>query len=344
MNTNKPQRRWPIGLLVRLGTSVALLAGIVWWLGGVGKVAAIVGRISVSLAALVVIVVMLDRALMTFKWLGLLRAKGIHARFVPAMKLYCASTIWGMFLPATVGADAIRAVGMSRFGINANEVVASIVLERMIGFLCVLLLGLCSLILLFASGLFESRFTILWWAALAMIVSMILALAVSFSERVFDVVHHRLLGRFRDNRIVGKIRKFHEIYRTYSSNKRSLVKFASLTIAEQALTIVLVWLIAMALKIHVGVLCFAVAVPLTLLISRVPIGIEGLGTFEAAFVFFLSLAGISAADALAIAFSGRILEILGWLPWWFAHVMATGRMHPQPARVDSPKVESPNGY
>lgn len=41
--------------------------------------------------------------------------------------------------------DTIRAVSMARTGINANEVVASIVIERVFGFVSVLLLGLCSL-------------------------------------------------------------------------------------------------------------------------------------------------------------------------------------------------------
>jgi hypothetical protein len=50
--------------------------------------------------------------------------------------------------------------------------------------------------------------------------------------------------------------------------------------------------------------------------------------FDAAFVFLLSLAGISAAEAVAISFTGRILQILFWLPRWFAHVISTGTVRP----------------
>ena len=76
------------------------------------------------------------------------------------MKIYCASTIWGMFLPATVAADAIRAVSMTHAGVDSHEVIASIIIERTIGFLAVLLLGNASLLLFSMSGSFENHFTV----------------------------------------------------------------------------------------------------------------------------------------------------------------------------------------
>jgi uncharacterized protein (TIRG00374 family) len=329
MHVKAPEKKpWPFGTLLRLMVSLVLIACIVWWLGGLGKVAAVVGHMSFGWATLVVILLTLDRALMTFKWMLLLKARGAHIRFFTAMKIYCASMIWGMFLPTTIGADTIRAVGVARAGVEPNEVVASIVIERMIGFLSALLLGLSSLVLLSTSGLFESRFMGLWWAALATILLGVIVLVASFSNKVFHFVHDRILGRLPSNRIAAKLRKFHETYLAYRNNVGTLVAFFMLTFAEQFVAITQGWLIALALGIHVGILYVFIAVPLSLLVSRVPIGIDGLGTFEAAFAFLLSLAGISAAQAVAIAFTGRFLQVLAWLPWWFAHVISTGSVRP----------------
>ncbi|HWV45890.1 MAG TPA: flippase-like domain-containing protein, partial [Nitrospira sp.] len=159
MSMNVPgKKRISSGLLVRLAISLAIVAGIVWWLGGPGKIVTIVKRIDVGLAALVILVFMLDRALMTFKWLLLLRARGIHSQFFAAMKIYCASMVWGMFLPSTIGSDTIRALSIARRGINTNEVVASIVIERVFGFFATLFVGLCSLLLLSLTGELEKRF------------------------------------------------------------------------------------------------------------------------------------------------------------------------------------------
>ena len=130
--------------LARLAISVILVALLVWWLGGFGKIGAIMSRISFRFAILVLVICTLDRALMTFKWIRLLEARGMHFRLFAAMRIYCASMIWGLFLPATVGADAIRTISMARAGVDSHEVIASIIIERTIGFLAVLLVGIAS--------------------------------------------------------------------------------------------------------------------------------------------------------------------------------------------------------
>jgi uncharacterized membrane protein YbhN (UPF0104 family) len=78
---------------------------------------------------------------------------------------FCASTIWGLFLPSTLGGDAIRTISMARAGVDSHEVIASIIIERTIGFLAVLLLGIASLLLFSMSGSFENHFTVAWWVA-----------------------------------------------------------------------------------------------------------------------------------------------------------------------------------
>lgn len=327
------KKHFSSSVLLRLTISLVLIAGVVWWFGGLREVIGAITQISFRLAVVVVIVAMLDRALMAFKWARLLGSQGIHLHFLTAMKIYCASMVWGMFLPATVGRDSIRAAITARSGIDISDVIASIVVERMFGFLAALLLGLCSLILFSLSGQFEARFAVLWFAALAMIAMTMMGLAASFSERMFHVIHDRILGRFRNNRLADKLRRFHETYRAYRNSTRSLATFFLLTFVEQCVPIVEVWLISMALDIHVGLLPFAMAMPLSMLVTRIPIGIAGLGTFEASLAFFLSLAGITGAESVAIAFTGRILQTLSWLPWWFAYIIST-----RTARTESEKA------
>ena len=320
----REKKAWPFGKLLRLVISVVLIAGIVWWLGGLGKIVAIIGGISLGWTALVVILITLDRALTTFKWGLLLKARRTPIRFLPAMKIYCASMIWGMFLPMTVGSDTIRAVSTARTGINTNEVVASIVIERVFGFLSALLVGLFSLLLLSLSGELEGRVAVIWWAALITVGSSLIALATSLSERMFHLIHNRILGRFHNNRIVANLRKFHETYMAYRKHAGTLVTFSILTIAEQLAPVAVLWFVAFDLGIHRGIIAFAIAFPLSILVTRLPIGIAGLGTFEVTFAFFLSLFGIPTVDAVAIAFTGRILEIVTLLPWWFAQVISSG--------------------
>jgi hypothetical protein len=87
MHVKTPEKnRWPFGTLLRLAIGLGLVAGIVWWLGGVGRVATVIEHISFGWAVIVVLLFMLDRALMTFKRVWLLRARGIRCRFFAARK------------------------------------------------------------------------------------------------------------------------------------------------------------------------------------------------------------------------------------------------------------------
>src|SRR4029453_10924205 len=96
-------------------------------------------------------------------------------------------------------------------------------------------------------------------------------------------------------------------YRSLAADGRSLAMFFGLTFGEQMLPIVNTWLVARGMGINVGALYFAATLPLALLIARLPISIDGIGVFEGVFVVLMSLAGLSAAQAVAIAVASRIL-------------------------------------
>jgi glycosyltransferase 2 family protein len=315
-------------LLLKLAVTVSLVAVIVWQLGDLREVGRLLVRIDPAYVLLVLLVSTLDRALMTYKWGRLLRGRGLRLPFFRGLQIYCASMIWGMFLPATVGADAIRAFSTSRTGLDANEVVASILIERMVGFISALLLGLLSLLLMPLLGWRVARFEPMWWLGSLVLLGSTLAFATSLSQRGFDFLHDHLLSYFAHTPITRRLRQFHLTYLAYRHEKRSLAVFFGLTFGEQLMPILFVWLIARGLGIEVGVLDILVAVSLTLLISRLPVSIDGVGVFEGAFMLLMSLAGLTAAESIAISLAGRILQTASWLPWWLAHVIGYGELRP----------------
>ncbi|HZW36523.1 MAG: lysylphosphatidylglycerol synthase domain-containing protein, partial [Deltaproteobacteria bacterium] len=110
--------------VLKIGFALGLLGLILWKLGGVREVGEQILRIDPFYLVPIVLLNVFDRGLMTFKWVLLLRARGICLPMVRAMMIYCASWVWGLFLPTTVGSDAIRAYCTSRDGVDLREVVA----------------------------------------------------------------------------------------------------------------------------------------------------------------------------------------------------------------------------
>jgi hypothetical protein len=78
----------------------------------------------------------------------------------------------------------------------------------------------------------------------------------------------------------------------------------------------------------VSLLFIVGVVPLVGLISRIPITIGGLGVYDGAFMLVMSMAGLTAAESIAIALASRILETAAWFPWWLVHVIGYGGFRP----------------
>jgi uncharacterized protein (TIRG00374 family) len=322
-------------LPLRLLITMILLGIIVWQLGDIEEVGGLISRIDPWYVVLILLVNTADRALMTFKWAWLLHSRGVHLPFLQGMRIYCSSMVWGLVLPATMGADVIRAVNTSRLGLNVHEIIASIIIERMVGFLSALLLGLLSLILLSSLSGLGSQFDVVWWLGSAALISATTVFAASFTQSAFDFLHGRLLRRFWDNPVMKRLRHFHSTYRAYQDNKADLATFLGLTFSEQLVPILHSWLIARSLGVEVGVLYVAGAVPLALLISRIPISIDGLGVFDGVFMLLMSFAGIQATEAISISLVGRILQTASWLPWWLADVVGSGSLRPPCALAEN---------
>jgi uncharacterized protein (TIRG00374 family) len=315
-------------LPLKLAITVILVATIVWQLGDLRKVGQLLVSIDPPYVLLILAINTLDRALMTYKWGLLLRSRGQQLPFLRGLRIYCASMVWGMFLPMTIGSDAIRAFSTSRSGLDGDEVVASIFIERMVGFIMALLLGLLGLFLLFLAGGLDARFRPLWWLGSLALLGATLAFATSFSQMAFDFLHGRFLRPLLGAWILQRLRQFHLTYLAYRHEKRSLAAFFGLTFVQQLSPILVLWLIARALAVEVSLLYIAGAVPLVFLISRIPLSVSGLGVFEGVFMLVMSLVGLTAAESIAIPLVGRILEIASWLPWWLAHVIGYGQLRP----------------
>lgn len=313
---------------LKIAISVVLLAVIVWQLDAVGDIGSVLSRAAPELLLLAFVVMTADRLLMSFKWILLLESRGLRLPLYRGFKIYCASMVWGMFLPTTIGADALRAFMTSRSGLDGYEVTASIIIERIIGFAGALLFGLVGLVLLDSAGVVDDRFDIVWWAAGAALALGLALVVLSFSGRVFETMLSLVPPRLRADRIVGRFRQFHVAYRGYGSDGTVLGVFFALTLIEQGLTVVGAWVIAAALHVDAPLWLMAGVMPLSMLIARLPIAFDGIGLFEGVFTLLMGLGGVSVAEALSIAICGRVIQTLAWIPWWLLYSIGAGDVRP----------------
>jgi glycosyltransferase 2 family protein len=275
--------------------------------------------------------VLVDRSLMAWRWLVLLRplTEGQRPPLGAVMRVFFVSTFVGTFLPASVGGDVVRAYSLSRHDVPTSAAVASVVMDRALGVVSILLLGLASLVLL-SSPVPRGVYVIL---AAGGVASAILALVI-FSDgagRLVSGVIERLPTQ-QVRRIVGSLL---EAVRAYRYHHGALANVLASSVAVQGLRVLQAWCLGRAIGIDAGLGLYFVTIPVILLIMLLPVTVNGLGTSQAAFLWTFGAAGIARSDAFALSILFVALGIVGNLPGGLLYAFGGARPGGTPARPAS---------
>ncbi len=283
---------------------------------------------SPAYGCLAALVVLIDRLAMTYKWSLLLRAQGHQLPMLSGMKIYCASMLWGTFLPTTVGADAVRAILVMQRGIRGADATASILVERMIGFVAALVLALVSLVLMRANGLSVGRFDHALFAAAAILIAALALVVLCLNATVFQALGRSLPKIITASSPFRAMDRLGAAYRSLESARGAIATFTALTFIEQLFGVTMTWVLARGFGIDIPMLTLLAIVPIATLISRVPISIDGLGVYETAFAALLAPLGVAPSASVAISLVGRAIQFLVVLPWWMGQVLSSRKLRP----------------
>jgi uncharacterized protein (TIRG00374 family) len=293
---------------------IAVAAGLtayLLWRSHPGDVLRAVAGADPGWILIAVVLVLADRALMAYRWIALLCIVGPAQRPALArlLEVFFVSTFVGTFLPASIGGDAVRAYSISRDEVSGADAVASVFMDRMLGVAALLVMGVPGLFV--ARDLAANRAVVAGVAVTASV--SLLTILMIFSERVGLWAAHLIsavpvpaLQRMAQS-IVGSIRR-------YARFHWRLLNVLLASIGVQMLRVVQAYCLGRSLGIEVGLTAYVAFIPVILLIMLLPITINGLGTSQAAFVWFFARVGVANAPAFVLSLLFVALGIVGNLP------------------------------
>jgi uncharacterized protein (TIRG00374 family) len=288
--------------------AVALTALLLWQSDPAAVLEAARGA-DVRFIVLACALVIADRALMAYRWLALLAPlePGTRPSLSAVMRIFFVSTFVGTFLPASVGGDAVRAYGLSREGVSGVDAVASVLMDRLLGVVSILLVAIGGLFL--ARGLIDvTRFLSVLLVVSACCALGIAAVFTPGGANLFASVLARLpRGQDAAHRLLTAVQR-------YSSYRTSLMNVLLCSIAVQGLRVLQTFYLGVALGLTTPLWVYFAFVPLILLIVLMPITINGIGTTQAAFVWLFARVGVEAAPAFALSVLFLAIAIVGNLP------------------------------
>jgi glycosyltransferase 2 family protein len=272
--------------------------------------------------AIAVALVLVDRALMACRWLLLLCIIDPvdRPRFGEVMRIFFVSTFVGTFLPASVGGDAVRAYSMTRLKVRGRDAVASVFMDRMLGVASILVMAGVGLLL--ARDLAGNRTIVASLAVAA--AACIGTLVVIFSDRAARFAGAAIAvlpARLRDvgNGLLASIRR-------YSSYHGQLGTVLLGSMAVQTLRIVQAYFLGRGLGIAAPPAAYFAFVPVILLVMLLPVTFNGIGTSQAAFVWFFGRVGVAAASAFALSVLFVALGVVGNLPGGLLYAIGERRV------------------
>jgi uncharacterized membrane protein YbhN (UPF0104 family) len=300
-------------LTVRVLITGALLVGIALHLGGLPAITRALLALPAWVVAGVLALTTLDRMWMAAKWLLLLpRSAGRRIGLLSATAAYCTSLLYGLFLPATVGADAVRITLCSRRGLRVQAVAVSVVLERLVGGVALLALNAAALTLLRMRAPHAGPGDeLLGWIAVALVAGTA-AIALALARTDLAILQRG------QGRLASGLRTLHATWHAHVVPAPRLLLFFLATLSEQLFAVAPVWLVLRSLDAAPDLATIIAATALAQLAARVPLSIGGVGVQEASLAYILVRGGVPAEAALLAGLAVRILETLCCVPWWLA--------------------------
>jgi uncharacterized protein (TIRG00374 family) len=302
----------PFRRVARLLVATSLTAFVLWKANpsAVGRAAA---RADFWWIGAAVVLVAADRALMAYRWLVLLCPIAADQRppLGAVMRVFFISTFLGTFLPASVGGDVVRVYGLSQLRVAPGPAAASVLMDRLLGVVSIVLVGGAGLLLAPSDDLASAR---------AISLSLTVASAVSLAGAlvVFSERGARLAQTFTRRLPVGALRRLGgdlmQATRAYAPFHRELTNVLAGSIGVQVLRVLQAYCLGRALAIDAPLAAYFAFVPLILLVMLLPVSINGIGTSQMAFVWFFGRAAVPQAEAFALSVLFLALGVVGNLP------------------------------
>jgi uncharacterized protein (TIRG00374 family) len=312
--------------LLRIAVAIAL-TGYILWRSDPSRVLDIAARADWRWVAAAVALVFVDRGLMAYRWLALLvaLAPGTHPPFGDVLRVFFTSTFVGTFVPS-VGGDVYRAYSLSRLNVRGAESAASVVMDRLLGVLSIVLVGAVAVAAMGRPSAGDPVVIALGIAAVACLAGGMIV----FNETAAAAAQRlaRLLPTARVQRLASGIL---DAVRRYAHHHGVLANVLVMSVGVQILRVLQAWCLGRALGIAVPLTTYFVLIPVVLLVMLLPITVNGLGTAQVAFTGLFGRVGVDPAQSFALSVLLNALGVVGNLPG--ALLYAAGeRPRPQSAR------------
>jgi uncharacterized protein (TIRG00374 family) len=230
------------------------------------------------------------------RWQMLLMAAGISISLKRLICSFSGGVFFSIFLPSTIGGDLVRAADLVEHTKKAKEVIATVFLDRLSGYIGLVFLILVALLLGRGLALDKVVFT----SVSVIILLLVIVLLVLFNNNIYSRIT-KFLSSPGSEKIKVAIKNMHQEIHVFRNHKRLIILNLFTSFIIQLVAPISVYFIGLSLGIKINFIYFVIFLPIIGAITLLPIAIGGLGLREGLFVVYFAKAGVIKQLALAMS-------------------------------------------
>jgi len=276
---------------------------------------------------------LVNSLLSAWKWQILLRADGLPVPLPKLFGSYLIGTFFNIFLPSSIGGDAYRVYDLARYTEKLPNAFASVLADRLSGFLALVILALVASI------------PVAVQAGMPLLVAIPVVAGIAITVGIFILSHPAATGTFMRLTRLGRItplarfvEKCSACFVIYSRKPGVVARIMAISFAFQLSVIFCVYLMGTSLGIRASFLYYAAFVPIICLLEALPISIYGLGVRDAAYAFFFGLVGFGKIQTRALALLFLIINVCYALVGGVLFLLKRGRTAADAAPAEAKRL------
>ncbi len=230
------------------------------------------------------------------RWQMLLKAADIRIPLKKLISSFSGGVFFSIFLPSTIGGDVVRTADLAEHTNRAKEIIATVFLDRLSGYIGLVIVVLPALVL--GKGLVHDKVV---FSSVVVIISVLaFMLLVLFSNFIYSRLT-RFLSAPGAGRIKEAIKDVHREIHIFRHRRKVIIYNLILSIFIQVISPVSIYLIGCSLGVKANFIYFLIFLPIIGAITLIPVSIGGLGLRESLFVVYFAKAGVIKQLALAMS-------------------------------------------
>lgn len=298
-------------LILKVATTIALVIFLIFkveWF----SIFEIFTHLNLGLYCLAFLLILCGMAISTMKWQILLKSIDYYGPFWRLFRYYYIGAFFNIILPSVIGGDTVRATLLRKDSSLILRNAASIFIERFLGFIVLLTIASVSFVInyrLFMGAIIENIMFII------VVVNFLLILSFFYPRLIKALLKpvYRILSFARFATFLKLVDQTARALEKIRNNKKNIFFAILLSFIFQLVVITCYVLALFALGVDINPLYIFTLYPIVMVITMLPISINGIGLREWASIFIYGLVGVSRKDILALSLAVYFLLVINSL-------------------------------